>query len=215
MLMFREAAALAFYSLMELGAVPELGTRPRRRGVRGRVVALFLALVGLLTAGAAVALADAELFPTAARPTLGEGVSALNPGASQTLDIPVTALAPGDATTARRTIVNTSTVPLRYALASESSNPDGRALRDVVLVTITACTEDAEMTLYDGPLGGAAAGFGDTAIGQQAGDRVLGPGERVTLCFAVTLGADTTNDHQGATTSTTWTIASEQVAGNP
>ncbi len=52
-------------------------------------------------------------------------------------------------------------------------------------------------------------------MGQQAGDRILGPGQRETLCIEITMPLDAGNAYQGAATSTTWTIAAEQVEGNP
>jgi hypothetical protein len=177
-------------------------------------VAAVVAILGLFVMGSAAALADTELFPGANRPAGEAGVIALNPGASLTIDMPAAGAVPGAVSRVRHIIANTTGAALRYALKSESANADGKGLRSVLNVTITACDGADPTPLYTGPLGPATAGFGDTRIGADPGDRVLEPGERATLCFETAMSPAAGNEFQGATTRTTWTIRSEQVAGN-
>jgi hypothetical protein len=177
-------------------------------------VAAIVAILGLFVMGTAAASAGAELFPGANRPAADAGVIALNPGASLTIDMPADAIGPGAVSRVRHVIVNTSGAPLRYALVSESADSDGKGLRNVLRVTITACDGLEATPLYAGPLGPATAGFGDPSIGANPGDRVLGAGARATLCFETAMSPAAGNEYQGATTRTTWTIRSEQAVGN-
>ena len=181
---------------------------------RTRWVVIILAGLSLALTGAVAVSADSELLPGTIGPADGEGVRALDLGRPLTLDIPAGTLTPGGTATTRQVIVNTALVPLRYAVASQSTDPDGKGLRDIVEVTITACDDADTAPLYAGTLGSATAGFGDPGIGADPGDRVLAPGERAALCFEVTMPLDAGNDYQGATLATTWTLSAEQAAGN-
>ena len=138
----------------------------------------------------------------------------LTAGASLTIDMSAGGAVPGSVSNARHVIANIAGAPLRYALVSESANADGKDLRSVLNVTITVCDGADSTPLYNGPLGAASAAFGDARIGADPGDRVLEPGERVTLCFETAVSPAAGNEFQGATTRTRWTIRSEQVAGN-
>jgi hypothetical protein len=118
---------------------------------------------------------------------------------------------------------------LRYSLSSRTADHDGKGLRDVVLITIKAsgrstggqvggedsCDTFDGATLYAGQLGMASAGFGDPRIGHHPGDRVLAAGEREMLCFEITIPLEAGNEIQGSSIASDWTIAIEQVAGNP
>jgi hypothetical protein len=191
--------------------------RDPRRHARGRRRMAFV-LAGLLVlVGGAAASASSDLFP-GGRPTRGLS-------GAVTLELPAADLIPGGTTRTARVVENTTAATIRYALTSASTDTDGAGIRDALRVRITtpartagnggSCDAGAASTLYEGPLGAATAGFGDAALGQQAGDRELAPGDREILCFEVTTPLGLGNEFQGATTSTTWQVASEQTAGNP
>ena len=180
-----------------------------------RWAVIVLGGLSLALTGAAAASADSELLPGAIGSAADGGVRALDLGRPLTLDIPAGDLTPGGTAATRQVIANTAAVPLRYAVASQSTDPDGKGLRNVVEVTITTCDELETPPLYAGTLGSRTAGFGDPRIGGHPGDRILAPGERASLCFAVTMPITAGNDYQGATLATTWTLSAEQVAGNP
>jgi hypothetical protein len=189
-------------------------TSPIRLGIR-----IALAFGMLLVFGAAAAASADSVFPGAAR--------AGHNGASdtQSLSMPTGGLTPGDTVRGRHVIANGEGQTIRYSLSSVSNDDDRKGVRNVIQATIrtadlasgdaATCEAFDGQTLYDGPLGAAAAGFGDVAMGGQAGDRVLAPGQSETLCFEITLPGATGNEYQGATTATAWTISTEQQAGNP
>jgi hypothetical protein len=52
-------------------------------------------------------------------------------------------------------------------------------------------------------------------MGDQAGDRFLASGGEEALCFEMAMSLDAGNGIQDSATTTVWTIAVEQVAGNP
>ena len=181
---------------------------------------LLLALVG-----AAAASADSDTRPSAGDLSPSGEAGGVAVGDRQTFNIPIGGLTPGDTARGSHTVANSSRQSLRYAVSSTSANDDGKAVRDVLLVTIktadldsgsaASCDRFDGPTLYDGPLGADTAGFGDGRMGNQSGDRLLAPGQRETLCIEINMSLDTGNEYQGATTSTTWTIVAEQAAGNP
>jgi len=197
-----------------------------RRVRRHKTTAVFLAFGLLLVGGTAAVSAAQDLFPTGGLlggPAQSRGDEDGAGGDSVTLNIPIGGLAPGEAIHGRHTVENTSGQPLRYALWSSSVNDDGKSLRDVVRVTIktadrssgaASCESSDGATLYSGPLGATSAGFGDPRIGGHSGDRLLPAGERETLCFEIKLPLDAGNEFQGASASSVWTVAMEQVAGN-
>lgn len=188
-------------------------------------IAILAGLLLVLTATAATSAASAgsAVFPQTHRD--GSGAVNLGPGARHPLDWSLGGLTPGEAVRAREILRNDEGLAIRYALSSTSSDQDGKSVRDVLRIVIRTsdagssadgpCSAFDGGVLYDGPLGGDAAGFGDPRMGRQAGDRFLGPGEQETLCVEMRMPLSVDNDRQGARTSTTWTIASEQVAGNP
>jgi hypothetical protein len=202
-----------------------------RRVRRHKTTAVFLACALLLLGGTAVASAAQDLF-------LGRGLidgpserHSDNAAAGElvTLTIPVGGLAPGASSRGQEVVENATDGPLRYALSSSTADHDGTGLRDVVRVTIktsdrsvrdeagaaaSCVTFDGE-TLYAGRLGAAAAGFGDPRVGGNAGDRHLAAGKRETLCFEIEMPLDAGNEFQGSSTASVWTLAMEQVAGNP
>jgi camelysin-like metallo-endopeptidase len=127
---------------------------------------------------------------------------------------------PGDTVNGTLTVNNAGTAQLRYALSSSSTNADAKALRDGITLTVKlrdvaadACTDFDGTSIYTGTL--AAAAFGSSATGGQAGDRTLAPAAAEKLCLRATLPITAANSYQGGTTTTTFTFDAEQTANNP
>lgn len=150
-----------------------------------------------------------------------------------TLDIstaPTTALvtysgmAPGDSVTSSIVVTNSGTLALRYAISAVATNPDAKALKDQLTLTIktvdtttplTPCNDFDGTQLYTGDLDSTAGKLvGDNAQGAQAGDRSLAVAANETLCFRVLLPLATSSTYQGATTTATFTFDAEQTANN-
>lgn len=110
-------------------------------------------------------------------------------------------------------------------MTTSSTNPDTKALRDALSLTVktvdvttpgTPCNDfDGSTTLYTGTIGASTAAFGDPTAGADTGDRLLAAGANETLCFQVSLPGSTGNGAQGATTATTFTFDAEQTSSNP
>jgi camelysin-like metallo-endopeptidase len=127
---------------------------------------------------------------------------------------------PGDTVNGTLTVNNAGTAQLRYAMSSASTNADAKALRDGITLTVRlrdvaadACTDFDGTSLYTGTL--AAAAFGSSATGAQAGDRTLAGAATEKLCLRATLPITAANSYQGGTTTTTFTFDAEQTANNP
>ena len=143
----------------------------------------------------------------------------------QTFELPRLALLPGETLRHRQVIENEGSQRVRYSLVSESSNKDGKAVRDILEVTIRAadpgttgsaasCDRFDGDVLYEGALGANEARVGDPGMGEHAGDRELAAGASEALCIEVRLPLSADNAYQGATTSTTFVVDAEQTAGN-
>ena len=180
------------------------------------VVAGLLASFSLLAA----AFFTAQATVTDNQFTTGTLDLAISPATSA---ITFSQLVPTGHDKARRAelvVTNSGSLPLRYAMQTTATNPDGKGLADRLSLEIGAPSHACEAenvyfdaTIYFGPLGNGA--IGDPAPGAQAGDRVLAPGANEKLCFLVSLPANTGNEYQGATTTTTLTFTAEQIANNP
>jgi predicted ribosomally synthesized peptide with SipW-like signal peptide len=135
------------------------------------------------------------------------------------------ALMPGDTITDDVVVENDGTAQLRWAMTTASTNPDGKALRDALTLTVKTidvvtplvpCDNfDGTTVLASTVLGASSAAIGNPAPGDQGADRVLNAGANETLCFRVTLPSGTGNAYQGATTTTTFMFDAEQTASNP
>ncbi len=134
-------------------------------------------------------------------------------------------MAPGDTVYGTVKVSNSGTLALRYAMTSSATNADSKALASQLQMTIKsgvstcdAAGFSAGSTVYNagvlGGLGAAAAVIGDTATGQQSGDRTLAAGTDETLCVRVSLPSGTSNSFQGASTTATFTFAAEQTTNN-
>ncbi len=123
---------------------------------------------------------------------------------------------PGDSIEAALTVRNDGSGDLRYAMTSSATDPDGKALGDILHVDVerrTGCGGPLQEVVASGPASSVA--FGDPTAGSQAGDRPLASGVDEVLCVRATLpsGADTT--YENAATTVTFTFLAEQVASNP
>ena len=133
---------------------------------------------------------------------------------------------PGDSVTNPIVVTNApGSASLRYAVASSSTNADGKALKDQLALTIktvdvttpgTPCDNFDGTQLYTGDVDSTAGKLvGDNAQGAQAGDRTLAPSASETLCFRVNLPTGTANAYQNAATTATFTFDAEQTVNNP
>jgi hypothetical protein len=115
------------------------------------------------------------------------------------------------------TVSNTGGGQLRYAMTSSSTDVDNKHLATQLVVTVktegTDCATFDGTTLYTGALSNAF--FGDPTAGDDTDDRTLNSGSSEVLCFKVDLPFNTGNAFQNASTTATFTFASEQTASNP
>jgi predicted ribosomally synthesized peptide with SipW-like signal peptide len=200
------------------------GTRFDRRR-RRRLIALFIGALGIVSLGAGqlslAVFTDQETVPG----TFSSGSVILDDVKIDALTLSMAGMVPGDTVTDDVVVENDGSVQLRYALSTSSTNADGKSLRDVLTLTVkgldvttpaSPCNDfDGASVLTATVLGASGAGFGNPAVGAQAGDRTLNAAANETLCFRVTLPAGTGNAYQGATTTTTFTFDAEQTANNP
>jgi spore coat-associated protein N len=199
---------------------------PRRRRRRRRLVAILIFAVLLVPSIGTTALSialftDQESFAS----SFTTGTIILDDVKIDALVLTTSALMPGDSVTGDVVVENDGTAELRYAMTTSSTNPDSKALRDALTLTVktidvttpgTLCNDfDGASILYNGVLGASTAGFGDSTAGDDTGDRTLAAGANETLCFRVSLPSSTGNSAQGATTTTTFTFDAEQTSSNP
>ena len=200
-------------------------TSTDRRRRRRRLIGLLIGALGVVSLGAGqlslAVFTDQETVPG----TFSSGSVILDDVKIDALTLSTAGMVPGDTVTDDVVVENDGSVQLRYALSTTSTNPDTKALRDVLTLTVkgldvttpgTPCNDfDGASVLAATVLGASGAGFGSPAVGAQAGDRVLAAAANETLCFRVTLPAGTGNAYQAATTTTTFTFDAEQTANNP
>jgi hypothetical protein len=206
------------------------GTNQAAHVASGRGHARRTGTAGILTAAAlfvmtvAAASAWSARVPGAGSPANASSVDFGGTG-RQTFELPRLALLPGETLRHRQVIENEGSQRVRYSLVSESSNKDGKAVRDILEVTIRAadpgtigslasCDRFDGDVLYEGALGASEARVGDPGMGANAGDRELASGASEALCIEVRLPLSADNAYQGATTSTTFVVDAEQTAGN-
>ena len=186
------------------------------------IILPMLTLVGLGAGQLSLALfTDTESVDA----TFSTGTIILDAAKIDALTLTTSAMMPGDSVTDDVVVENDGTAQLRYALTTSSTNADGKALRDVLTLTvktIDATTPGTPCDNFDGTtvlaatvLGASGAGFGDPAPGDDTGDRTLDAATNETLCFRVSLPSGTGNAYQGAATTTTFTFDAEQTANNP
>jgi predicted ribosomally synthesized peptide with SipW-like signal peptide len=196
-----------------------------RRQRRRRLFGLLVGVLGVLSLGAGqlslAVFTDQETVPG----TFSSGSVILDDVKIDALTLSIAGMVPGDTVTDDVVVENDGSVQFRYALSTTSTNPDTKGLRDALTLTVktidvttpvTPCNDfDGASVLAATVLGASGAGFGNPAVGAQAGDRVLAAAANETLCFRATLPAGTGNAYQAATTTTTFTFDAEQTANNP
>ena len=195
-----------------------MNTRGRRR-LAG--LAIGLGLLGTFSAAMSLAVfTDQETVDG----TFSTGSIVLDAAEVDALSLSVAALMPGDAVTDDVVVENDGTAQLRYAISTATTDPDGKALRNALNVTIrtadvaspgTPCNDFDGTVLYDGVMGAATAAVGSPATGADAGDRTLAGLSNETLCFRVSLPLATGNAYAAASAVTTFTFDAEQTANNP
>ena len=200
-------------------------TRRDRRRRRRLLLGLVVGALGVVSLGAGqLSLAVFTDQETVAG-TFSSGSVILDDVKIDALTLSTAGMVPGDTVTDDVVVENDGSVQLRYALSTSSTNPDTKALRDVLTLAVreidattplTPCNDfDGVVVLSSTVLGASGASFGNPAVGPQAGDRTLAAGANETLCFRVTLPGGTGNAYQAATTTTTFTFDAEQTANNP
>jgi hypothetical protein len=126
-------------------------------------------------------------------------------------------LQPGDTIDGTLTITNGGSITLRYAMTASATDPDGKALKDLITLTIkssgTSCAAFDGTILYDGTI--AAVALGNPAVGAQDGDRELASLATERLCFRALLPTSANDSYQHASTTVTFDFAAEQTAHNP
>ncbi len=120
---------------------------------------------------------------------------------------------PSDSFVGRLTISNQNNFAVRYSLTTSANNPDGKNLREQLMVEIktagTNCNQFDGQLLYHGSLGDTA--LGDPAFGAQPGDRQLAAHTSEVLCLRLTFPLSSGNAFMGATTSATMALHAEQI----
>ncbi len=186
-----------------------------RRRKRRRGIAALLAALSALTLGAgSVSLA---LFTDSDSSTWSFTTGTIDIESNPAVVTAVTAMMPGDVAADSLTISNAGTADFRYAMTTTATN----ALGDELDVEVREEDLDGACDDFDGAVVVAAAtaldgaGFGSSAQGADAGDRVLIGGASEVLCFQVSLPLATGNGFQGATSLATFTFLAEQTSNNP
>lgn len=129
-------------------------------------------------------------------------------------------LAPGDRVVGSIQVVNSGTLPVRYALISEASaDPLSSWLTWDVWAGSSAATCGTDQVPDDGLANGLALAsadasvvpvLGDVAIGLDPGDRTLDPGAAETLCVAVQLDLGTPDSIQNRRLQQEFVVVAEQ-----
>jgi predicted ribosomally synthesized peptide with SipW-like signal peptide len=184
--------------------------RRRRRGI----VALLAGLSALTIGAGSVSLA---LFTDSDSSTWSFTVGTIDIESNPAVVTAVTGLMPNGMAADSLTISNAGTATLRYAMTTTATNALGGQLTVAVraedagggCAAFTGAVIVASGTTLNG------AGFGSSAQGPQAGDRVLAGGASEVLCFQVSLPQNTDNTFQGATSLATFSFNAEQTANNP
>jgi len=135
------------------------------------------------------------------------------------------AILPGEAVTNGLVVTDNGNGALRYAISSSATNPDGKGLKDQLVLTIKTvdattpnvpCDDFDGTQLYTGDLDSTAGQLvGDSTQGAQAGDRTVAGSTSETLCFRVSLPVGTSNTYQASSTTATFAFSAEQTANNP
>ena len=199
-----------------------MDTQQNIRG-RRRLVGLAVGLTLMGTFSGAMSLAvftDQETVDA----TFSSGSIDLDAAQIDGLTLSISPLMPGDLITDDVVVENDGTAQLRYSISTATTDPDTKALRDALSLTIKTvdvttpgvpCDNFDGATLSTGVLGAGGAVVGSPVQGAQAGDRTLNGLTNETLCFRIELPLATGNAYAAATAVTTFTFDAEQTANNP
>ena len=183
-------------------------------------------VIGILSIG--VQAATQALFTD----SQSVGANAFTTGMLDIATTPTTALlslssmAPGDKVTASVQVSNSSSLQLRYAVKSTTTENTLAAQLDMTIrgpaASGTGCDNAGFGTFGSGVLYGAADlgsttgtnTIGDPTQGAQAGDRTLASSANEYLCFQVSLPLATGNSFQGLSSTATFDFISEQTKNN-
>jgi len=175
--------------------------------ILGLIIASLL-IIAICTVGTWAYFSDTE---TSTGNSLSTGTLDLSWTNQEGVPLPFNAgnMAPGDTVEARISINNNGNLQLRYVMTTDvnSGTPMANQLQCRLYDYATS------VDLYNGSLNGAH--FGDSSLGQQAGDRILNSGSTDYLAIEITLPADTGNNFQGKTTNVTFNFIAEQTVNNP
>lgn len=188
--------------------------RPSLGRQRSLLAAAWVIVAALGVGGGALSLALFNHAVPLAEP-FAAGTIVLDVTPTGTL-VTLGSMVPGDQVDGVLTVLNDGTDDLRYAMTSATTDDDARHLADVLRLDVerrTGCAGAVLEVLYSGPI--ANASFGDPSPGNQAGDRSLSSGSAESICYRVTLPADTDIVYANATTTASLTFWAEQTAGNP
>lgn len=193
-------------------ALSRVATAPARLSRQQRIgLTALLGLTALSLGAGAMSLA---IFTDSAASTGTFASGTIDVTSSPTVAFAVTGMVPGDATTQALTIANAGTAELRYSLTSAATNTLGQALTLTVKTLGTSCAAfDGSVVVASASLDGAL--MGNSAQGNQAGDRTLAAASSEVLCFQVGLPISAGDTLQGATSDVTFTFDAEQTANNP
>lgn len=187
----------------------------------------------VMTAGALSALAFVGIGVSSALFTDSEALPGndLTTGTVRLSATPGTAafsagnMAPGDERFGNVHVDNAGSLQARYSVAASADDPDTKALRTQLRLSVYENVTPAACGLGDVSGGNLLAGpsdlstsgdvVGDSAPGDQAGDRTLAAAAGENLCFRVALPLSTGNAFQNATSTVTLTFNAEQTAHNP
>jgi spore coat-associated protein N len=203
---------------IEVSAVAE-DDRDKKRGFLLLATAAIVLALGATTFSSLALFSDSE-------------TSTNNTFTTATLDLTVAPastaitglnLVPGSGVTAPLTITNSGSLALRYSMISVTTE-DVLATELVMTIKSGVATCDSAnfggsgTVLFNGTLGATGAGvpvLGDSAQGNQAGDRILAPAGSEDLCIDVQLPLSAPNPTQGLSTTATFTVNAEQTDNNP
>ena len=139
------------------------------------------------------------------------------------LTLSISPLMPGDTITDDVVVENDGTAQLRYSIGTSTTDPDTRALRNALNLTVktvdvttpgTPCDNFDGTQLYSGDLDSTDGKIvGDATQGTHTGDRVLNGATSETLCFQVSL-ASTATGPTNASTTAVFSFSAEQTANN-
>lgn len=184
----------------------------RPAGARRR--RLLAALLGLSVLSVGAGAFSLAMFTDTAASSGSFATGTIDITTSPSVAFTVTGMMPGGSDTQALTIANAGTASFRYAMTAAATTTLGSALTLEVRTLGASCAAfDGTVVLASTVLNGAT--IGNTAVGNQAGDRTLAGATNEVLCFRVSLPGTTGNALQGTTSAATFTFDAEQTANNP